>query len=190
MSTNIITVGDLNEDYLNHRNHLLKDVLLLNSLTNVISVPTRWRALLDSVIVPFEQHVLDCGALTIPPTISDHSATVLSIPFEYTLFTFYKRTVWLYSKGNYDTISENITKHNWNYLSESKVDDATKQFETDILTLAKKSKPTKEITVHRNDKPWYDSEIRKFSRIKDGLKSKAGKSSNPVHWQNIQNNEE
>ena len=73
MSTNIIIVADLNEDYSKNRNHLLKDVLLLNSLTNVIIlVPTRRRALLDPVIVPFEQHVLDCGVLTIPPTISDH----------------------------------------------------------------------------------------------------------------------
>ena len=40
MSTNITIVGDLNEDYLNDRNHLLKDVLLLNSLTNVLSVPS------------------------------------------------------------------------------------------------------------------------------------------------------
>ena len=37
--TNIIIVGDFNEDYLNDRNHLLKDVMLLNSLTNIISEP-------------------------------------------------------------------------------------------------------------------------------------------------------
>ena len=49
MSTNITIVGDLNEDYLNDRNHL-KDVLLLNSLTNVISVPTKGRVLLDPVL--------------------------------------------------------------------------------------------------------------------------------------------
>ena len=183
MSTNITIVGDLNEDYLNDRNHLLKDVLLLNSLTNVISVPTRGRALLDPVIFPFEQHVLDCGALTIPPTISDHSAIFLSIPFEYTLSTSYKRTVWIYSKGNYNTLSENITNHNWNYLNESNVNDETKQFETDILTLAKQSIPAKEITVRRDDKPWHDSEIRKFSRIRDRLKSKTERSRNPVHWQ-------
>ena len=68
-------------------------------------------------------------------------------------------------------------------LSESNVNDATKQFETDILTLAKQSILTKEIIVRRDDKPWYDSEIRKFSRIRDRLKSTAKKSNNPVHWQ-------
>ena len=57
MSTNITIVGDLNEDYLKDRNHL-KDALLLSSLTNVISVPTRRRAFLDPVKVPFEQHIL------------------------------------------------------------------------------------------------------------------------------------
>ena len=168
-------MDDLNEDYLNDRNHLLKDVLLLNSLTNIISEPTRGRALLDPIIVPFEQQVLDYGAMTVPSQISGHSATFVSIPFKYQLSTSYKRTVWLYSKGNYDTLSETIVNHNWNYLNELDVNTAAQLFETDFLSLARQSVPTKEVTIRRDDKPWYDSEIRKFSKIRDRLKIKKRK---------------
>ena len=46
-SENIILVGDLNEDLLNNNVNNLKDVMLMNSLHNVITLPTRNTALLD-----------------------------------------------------------------------------------------------------------------------------------------------
>ena len=67
--------------------------------------------------------------------------------------------------------------HKWNYLNDLDVNDATEQFEMDLLRFAKQAIPTKEIIVHRDDKP----EIRKHSRIRDRLKSKAEKSNNPIH---------
>ena len=89
-TNNIIIVGDLNEDLLNDRNYLLKDVLLLNSLENIINEPTRGRALLDPVILPFDRQDLDSGTLTIPVEISDHFTTYLTVPFDYQLSTSYK----------------------------------------------------------------------------------------------------
>ena len=47
---NIIILGDTNEDLLYPNMHNLKDVLLLNSLHNIISEPTRQLALLDPII--------------------------------------------------------------------------------------------------------------------------------------------
>ena len=44
---NLVILGDLNEDLLNHSYHNLQDVLMVNSLKNIINVPTRGRALLD-----------------------------------------------------------------------------------------------------------------------------------------------
>ena len=51
---NIVILGDLNEDLLNENYRNLRDILLTNSLQNIISVPTRGRALLDPIIVPDE----------------------------------------------------------------------------------------------------------------------------------------
>ena len=41
ITNNIIILGDMNEDLFNPNMHNLKDVLLLNSLHNIISEPTR-----------------------------------------------------------------------------------------------------------------------------------------------------
>ena len=55
----------MNEDLLNPNMHNLKDVLLLNSLHNIISEPTRQFALLDPMIVhedmsPLSQGIFKC----------------------------------------------------------------------------------------------------------------------------------
>ena len=51
ISTNEIVLGDLNENLLNSNVQGLKDVILLNSLVNVVSDPSRIKALLDPVII-------------------------------------------------------------------------------------------------------------------------------------------
>ncbi len=42
--------------------------------------------------------------------------------------------------------------------------------------------PTYFITIRPNDKPWYNSEIRRTSRQRDRQKSKAIKTGNPADW--------
>ena len=59
--------------------HNLKNVLLLNSLHNIISEPTRQLALLDPIIV------LSQGIIQVPNEINDHCASYVHIPFEYQL---------------------------------------------------------------------------------------------------------
>ena len=78
ISSNLIIVGDLNEDQLNPRNHYLKDVMTLNNLLNVIVFPTRKTAqsetLLDQIVVHYLMKVffilvllmLTTGYLIIP----------------------------------------------------------------------------------------------------------------------------
>ena len=61
ISTNVIVLGDLNEDLLNPNVHGLKDVMILNSLVNVVSDPTRINALLDPIIINDDLNFLDVG---------------------------------------------------------------------------------------------------------------------------------
>ena len=89
ISKNVIVVGDFNEDLLNRIEHYLKDVLLIKSLHNVINEPTRGQALLDPILVPFEYSVLDNGVLDLPTLISDHKATLVTVPFDYPVSSSY-----------------------------------------------------------------------------------------------------
>ena len=65
--------------------HNLKNILLLNSLHNIISEPTRQLALLDPIIVNEEMSPLSLGIIQVPDEINDHCATYVHIPFEYQL---------------------------------------------------------------------------------------------------------
>lgn len=182
ISKNIIIMGDLNEDLLNLNNHNLKNVLLVNSLNNIITEPTRGRALLDPVIIDFDQIVLDSGVLQVPPHISDHAATFCSIPFDYHLHHTYKRKIWLYKKANYVELENKVSSFDWQSLYVLPLNAAVEYFNSSFLNLVQECIPSKEITVRSDDKPWYDTEIRKFSRIRDRLKSNAIKTSRATDW--------
>ena len=52
--------------------HSLKDVLLLNSLHNIISEPTRQLALSEPIILHEDKSALIQGIIRVPPDISDH----------------------------------------------------------------------------------------------------------------------
>ena len=80
---NVIIVGDLNEDLLNPNFHNLKDLLLLNSLENVIIEPTRQQAILDPIIISDDLSFFRFWHYYHPSTISDHKATFIRIPFQY-----------------------------------------------------------------------------------------------------------
>ena len=164
---NIVVVGDFTDDLLNDNKHYLKDVLLINSLQNVINVPTRGHTLLYPILVPLEYSVLDKGVFELPALISDHKATFLTIPFDYPLTSTYKRRVLLYKRGNYQELKEKVESYDWNFVNDVPVNDVAKLFEDTFLGLVNECILSKEVTIHTDDKPWYDHEIQKYSRQRD-----------------------
>ena len=51
------------------------------------------------------------------------------------------------------------------------VNDACERFTNKLLEMMKQFIPSKEVTIRPNDKPWYDSEIRRLSRHRDRQKA-------------------
>ena len=111
ITRNVIILGDLNEDLTNRSFHNLKDILLLNSMINVINVPTRQNALLDPILIPNDMEYSDSGTLPLPQAISDHCATYISIPFPYELQKCYERTIWLYNRTNFESLNQKIENY-------------------------------------------------------------------------------
>ena len=94
--------------------HHLKDVLLLNSLHNIISEPTRRLALLDPIILHDDMPPLNQGINKVPPDISDHCATYVYLPFEYPVHGTFTRNVWMYKMPILNCLtknSPNLTGH-------------------------------------------------------------------------------
>lgn len=179
---NVVILGDLNEDLLNVSNHNLKNVLLVNSMKNIVTEPTRGIALLDPIITPFDQIILDSGVMDMPPNISDHSATYVTIPFDYILHNTFKRKIWLYKRANYTELDNKINNFDWDCLNSLSLNEAVDFFTTSFLNFVKECIPSKEITVRSDDKPWFDSELRKWCRKRDRLKAIATISKKPTDW--------
>ena len=179
---NIIIVGDLNEDLLNPNMYHLRNFLLLNPKINIISEPTRQQAILDPIIIPDDMEYLDSGIIVNTADISDHNATYILLPYHYEAQSSFERKVWLYKRANFDLLSQYIDLFDWTCLLSGTVNDACNLFTNKFLEFVEKCIPSKVILVRNDDKPWYDSEIRKYSRIRDRLKTKASKSKNQNDW--------
>ena len=69
-------------------------------------------------------------------------------------------------------------------MNNDNIDVACNTFTDKFMNFTKESIPTKEVTIRPSDKPWYDSEIRRHSRKRDRLKTKAAKSGKQTDWTN------
>ena len=180
ISNNLILVGDLNEDLLNINYRNLRDILLINSLQNVISSPTRQNAILDPILIHEDMPYCDSGVIDTPANISDHKATFLIIPFDCEIKTSYTRLIWLYKKANFENLKYKLSTQNWDCLTEGSIEEACTTFTNIFLDMVKTCIPSKEITVRPDDKPWYDHEIRHFTLKRDRVKRKLTKSCSNV----------
>ena len=107
-SKNLIIVGDLNEGLLNPNFHNLKEVLLIKSMTNVITEPTRQQAFLNPNIITEDLPFLDSGTLDVPDNISDHKATYITLPFRYDTEGVFNRLIYLYKNANFTLLKKII----------------------------------------------------------------------------------
>ena len=103
-SKNLVIVGDLNEDLLNPNFHNLKDLLIINSMQNSISDPTRQHAILDPIIIPEDLPFLDSGTISIHSEISDHKATFIRFPSQYECLKSFERQIWIYKNANFEQL--------------------------------------------------------------------------------------
>ena len=157
-------------DLLNPNYRNLRDIMLINSLQNIITNPIRQDAVLDPIVIPDDMHYLDAGILSIPDNISDPKVTYLILPFQYNLQGSFTRLVWLYKKANFDLLK--LSNYEWSVLHERSLDDACRKFTDIFLDMVKLCIPSNLVVVRPNDNPWYDSEIRHFTSKRDKLKRK------------------
>ncbi len=146
-------------------------------MKNVIVSPTRitdtTSTLIDPILVNQDQHILKCGVLDVPSDISDHKITFAIIPFEINSDVSYTRSVWNFKRADFLKFNELILNTDWSVLNNGNVDDAAELFTVKFIDLAKQCIPRKEVTIRPNDKPWYDSEIRRTSKLRDKARKKA-----------------
>jgi len=183
---NIVFLGDLNEDQLRNNNTKLKQFMTLNTLRNVITDPTRVTnnssTLIDPIIISDNFNEIHSGVIDTPDYVSDHKATFLFSSLVYNHSKSIKRKVWLYKQADFDKLNDLILKEDWQFIINEDTNTATELFTNKLLNLMQQCIPFKEITIRKNDKPWYDSEIRKYSRKRDRQKTIALTINNEHQW--------
>ena len=110
-----------------------------------------------------------------PSQISDHSATFLLLPHNYSVSVSFTRRVWFYKRANYTQLEEYLRSYDWNCLKAGSVNDSCELFTNQFMEFVNMSIPHKDVTIRPSDKPWYDSEIRRHSRKRDRQKKKSSK---------------
>ncbi len=107
----------MNEDQLNANNRKLKDIMLLNSLRNVITSPTRvtnsTSTLIDPIVINQDQSIIKSDVLPVPNDISDHMATLLFLPLTLSSDATYTRRVWNFKRANFTKLNELIANYDW-----------------------------------------------------------------------------
>ena len=136
--------------------------------------------LLDPVLVS-ECSVGFSEVVDIDRSISDHNATVVEINVNSGLNKCSTRKIWLYELGDYDQFCTKLDNVNWeDLLLEPSVDEACEVFTDIFFQSASETIPTKDVTIRPNDKPWFNSQLRREMRKRDRLRKKA-KTGNQYH---------
>lgn len=114
------------------------------------------------------------SVIDIDRDISDHNATEIEINVNCKCINHIKREVWLYDQGDFESFNTEIEQVDWDSLfNNGNIDSCCKSFTDKYLEIARKHIPNKLVTVRMNDKPWFNSTIRREIRVRDRLSKKA-----------------
>ena len=108
ITNDIIILGDMNEDLLNPKIPHLKDVLLLNSLHNIISEPTCQLSLIDPIILHDDMSPLNQGIIKVPPNI-----IVLTYRLAITLMYCNRLHAWCSTQSRLATLLSSLIARRW-----------------------------------------------------------------------------
>ncbi|XP_063408362.1 uncharacterized protein LOC134691483 [Mytilus trossulus] len=183
LNENIVITGDLNSDLFNVNNNKLIDTMDLFNLRNVIDKATRVTdkssTLLDPIMISDCMSYYLSDVLDIPSNISDHNAAVIFLECPSSMSRTFKREVWIYDKMDKDNFLKIMNETDWHAIlpDDKDVNELCEIFTVTFLNIAGECIPTKQVTIRKNDKPWFNtSELRRELRTRDRLRKKAFKS--------------
>ena len=144
----------------------------------------RSSTLIDVILITDSMTSLHSDTIDIDSDVSDHKAITTYLKFHENSQSCTKRKVWNYDRGDYDRLNKLIDDENWNYINDLTIDESCSRFTQTILSFMTLCIPSKDVTIRPNDKPWYDSVIRRTSRARDRQRTKATRTTKTADWTN------
>ena len=114
-----------------------------------------------------------------------HSPVYAVLKFHTKPTAVYQRHIWLYDRGDFDSMAREIQDSNWDEVKDDDLDIYAKKLTDQFSKLASKYIPNKIIKVRQSDPPWLTNNIKKMMRKRKRLYDKYKRSNNIVDFENF-----
>ena len=185
----IIVTGDFNCNMLyNPSARKIASICRQSNLNQIINESTHFtetsQSLIDLIMVSDCVRVIYSGVGE--PFLDQHTRyhcpVFCLLNFQSHNSPAFKRQIWKYEDGDYDTIKHKLHTTNWDLLFTDDPDETARNITDHISSLCSSHIPNKLVTVRHSDPPWFHNEIRKMIRKRKRAYDKAKKTNNPSHW--------
>ena len=99
------------------------------------------------------------GEPCLEQTVRYHCPIFCVLDFKKVITTVFTRQAWLYDKGEYDALREEISNFDWQSLKHQ--DIYTKNVTDFIVNTSKKHIPNKIVKIRKSDPPWLNRKLIK-----------------------------
>ncbi|MEW8547189.1 MAG: endonuclease/exonuclease/phosphatase family protein, partial [Candidatus Thiodiazotropha sp.] len=188
---NILITGDFNLDILKQvSNKKVIDLCQHYNLEQLINEPTNFTetssTIIDLFLTANKNNVLLCGVGDpfLDQNVRYHCPIYCVFKFNKVQTPVYTRKIYLYDRGNYQSISDELSETDWNKIKNNDIDIYANNLTEHILDLADKHIPNKTIKIRKSDPSWLTNNIKRLIRKKKRLYDKYKKTNNMTDFEN------
>ena len=153
----IVVVGDFNNDMTTQSSSTkIRNLISSYNLSQLMVEPTHYTentsSIIDLILVSKPENVIFSNVTStfIPNLICYHCPTVVYLKYRKPVSKTYKRHIWLYDRGDYDTFRQKLSQVNWDEIFlNNNVDQCAENITESIISAAKLSIPNSK----QNNKP-------------------------------------
>ena len=186
---NILLTGDFNIDTLKENsNKKIRDLCQQFNFDQLINAPTHYTenssSIIDMIFTSNKNNIIlsGVGEPFLEQNIRYHCPVCCVLNFIKPASPSFKRKVYLFDRGDYESFSNDLISTNWETLKNNNIDIYAENVTEKITSLTDKHILNKTIKFCKTDPPWLTTNIKKLLRKKKRLYDKQKKSNNPTHW--------
>ena len=188
----IIILGDFNLNVLNGPSaRKINDLCQHYNLSQIISEPTNFTesssSIIDLIMVS-NLNSVDVSGVGEPFLLQDiryHCPIFCIFKFKRHVVKPFRRKIWLYEQGNYDSLRHKIHAFDWKSICNDDVNLYAEKFTDKLLSISEECIPVKFVTIRPRDLPWMNNNIRKLMRRRNRLYKKYKKNKTTALYENF-----
>ena len=169
--SNITITGDFNFDISKQAScRKINDLCQQFNLEQIITEPTNYTensmSIIDLFLVSNKNRVLlsGVGEPFLDQNIRYHCPIYCVYNFDKVITPSFTRHIYLYHRGDYQTLALELTETDWNSLKDNNIDVYAQNVTNRILDLVNKHIPNKHVHIRKSDPPWLSNTIKRLMR--------------------------